>query len=189
MRGSHLLAGLAAAVLVPAMAGAQAQWGIQRPAPLGGYYDTTGKWIGDGGYMDSNGRWHDASAAGHYDGDGRWVADSATGYYDRAGHWIATAPSAGESAADVAYTGADVWAGAPLETRAREDWLERRIGRQRADGRIAGPAADNALAELGSIRRLDRHYRSFTGELTPVEQARIERRLDALRRLLAVATR
>jgi hypothetical protein len=153
MRTHLLLAGLAAAAIIPSAAAAQ-------------YY---------------------SAPAGHYDADGRWVAGASGGYYDRDGSWVigrTAAPYAGENDADVAYTGADLWIGAPLETRAREDWLGRRIRRAQASGRLGIDQAADAFTELDAIRTLDERDRSYSGELSPNQEAMIQDRLDGLRNQL-----
>ena len=147
-----------------------------------GYYDVNGRWISGeapGRYV--NGRWVADPAPGYYDTSGRWVAGPVSGYYDVNGRWIVTAPSAGGYARDVTYEGRDLWAGAPMDVRQREAWLERRINRGLRDGSLNRLEANRALRELASIRRQE--YRlARDGVFSNRDRAVIQARLDELSR-------
>jgi len=160
-----------------------------------GYYDSDGRWIATSGYGDAYGQRDYSPPAGHYDDNGRWVSAPASGHYDENGAWIdaAGAPeprwdpdarSAAESGSDVGYTGREMWAGAPYDTLAREDWLARRIKAERAQGRLEDRDAAVALDEVRSIRVLDESERSYSGRLSASERISIQARLDDVRQRL-----
>ncbi|MHB8529758.1 MAG: hypothetical protein ACYC8V_09650 [Caulobacteraceae bacterium] len=181
--GGTIIGGVAGGVVGNQVAGAGTHCYSQ------GYYDRDGRWRATAsGYYDGNGRWVSTAANGYYDRDGRWVSAAAPGgYYASDGRWVAAAPYADAAGADVAYTGRYGWAGAPYDTRAREDWLETRIREARDTGRLDRDRADAALNELSGIRRRDEQYRDYSnGALTPRERVYIQARLDTLRRNLAI---
>jgi hypothetical protein len=162
-----------------------------------GYYDYNGRWIPGAvyGYYDQSGRWVSGSAPGRYV-NGRWVADAAYGYWDRGrwipgrtsgyydanGRWIVTTPSAGGYGRDVTYEGRDIWAGAPLDIRQREAWLERRIRRGMDDGSLNRFEANRALRDLFQIRREESRLRLPNGALRPRDRDYIQAKLDNLSR-------
>jgi len=110
MRKLALVAGLAAAALVPSWASAQSSCEQPRDsrgaggAIVGSQMSTpdaecahgdypSGRWVsaqsfGAGGYTDARGRWIPSTANGHYDDRGAWVI-TASGYYDERSRWIA----------------------------------------------------------------------------------------------------
>jgi hypothetical protein len=161
-----------------------------------GYYDRNGRWVSGStyGYYDASGRWVRGSAPGHtingrwvpdpapgyYDARGRWVSGTVYGYYDANGRWVSTAPSAGGYARDTAYEGRGFWAGAPLDVRAREDWLEQRIRRGMDDGSLTASEADRALRDLRQIRREEVRLRRYDGRLRPRDRDYIQAKLDNL---------
>jgi len=109
------------------------------------------------GYYDANGRWvpRTSTAYGYYDPNGRWI-DTSGGAYASQGYVApAYAPDYGR---DAAYSDRDRWAGAPLDVRAREDWLDQGIRRRIADGSLDNSAGRRALRELSDIRRIDSDY-------------------------------
>jgi hypothetical protein len=136
-----------------------------------------------------------SSQYGYYDDNGRWVpnAVSELGYYDADGHWVAT-PSrqapASDSAPPPAYAGdydrqaaygRDPWAGAPMDTREREDWLQARIQQRIADGAVSDRQGRRALRDVDDIRRMDADYRGVDGHLDPDQRRDILARLDTVR--------
>jgi len=81
---------------------------------------------------------------------------------------------------DAAY-GRDQGAGAPMDTRAREDGLQNRIQQRIADGQLDDRNGRRALRDLDDIRRIDADYRGADGRLNPDQRRDIEARLDTLR--------
>jgi outer membrane lipoprotein SlyB len=129
---------------------------------------------------------------GYYDDSGRWVPNTVTeeGYYDANGRWVATAPQRsadylppppqGEGYDRVAVYGHDRWEGAPMDTRAREDWLQSKIQARVADGRLDDRRGRHALRDLNDIRRIDADYRDADGHLNSDQRRDILARLDTL---------
>ncbi len=147
-----------------------------------GYYDANGRWVSGaapGRYI--NGRWVADASPGYYD-NGRWVSGNAHGYYDANGRWVSTAPSAGGYGRDVAYEGRDIWAGAPLDIRQRESWLEQRIRRGMDDGSLNRFEANRALRELFQIRREEASLRRGDGMLRRRDRDYIQAKLHTLSR-------
>jgi len=90
-------------------------------------------------------------------------------------------PPAGEQDRHAGY-GGDPWAGAPADTREREDWLQARIQQRIADGQLDDRRGRRALRDLDDIRRIDADYRDATdGRLNPDQRRDILARLDTLR--------
>ena len=76
------------------------------------------------------------------------------------------------------------WAGAPLDIRAREAWLDRRIRQGLSDGSLNSGDANRALRSLNSIRRQELGMRHYEGRLSENDQAYIQARLDTVSRNL-----
>ncbi len=136
------------------------------------------------GYYDANGRWvpRTSTAYGYYDPNGRWVDTAGGGYASQGYAAPAYAPDYGR---DAAYSDRDRWEGAPLDVRAREDWLDQGIRRRIADGSLDNSAGRRALRELSDIRRIDSDYRGYNGRLSYEQTADIQTRLDSLRASIA----
>lgn len=165
-------------------------------ASSSGYYDTNGHWVAGPatGRYDANGRWISGQPAGHraangmwvadaqtgyYDANGRWRAGPAQGYYDTQGRWIATAPSATGYGSNASYTANSGWAGAPMDIRGRQAWLQERVRRGLNDGSLSRAEADDAMRQLNMISRQERgmrHYRN--GQLGRRDRMIIQARLD-----------
>ena len=122
MRKTLIVAGVAAAALIPSFAFAQisgqSQINCQSPvsaAVSGGAQGSTGRQIAGAvlgallggqqdcarayGYYDANGQWHAnavdrTQASGYFDREGRWVEGAPNGYYDSNGRWISANASA-----------------------------------------------------------------------------------------------
>ena len=142
---------------------------------------------------------------GYYDDSGRWVPNTVTeqGYYDANGHWVDTPqPSYTAPPPPPAYgqdngyappppppgdhdryadQGRGPWAGAPGDTREREDWLQARIQQRIGDGELDDRRGRHALRDLDDIRRIDADYRQADGHLSPDQRRDIQARLDTLR--------
>jgi hypothetical protein len=159
--------------------------------PATGHYDSRGRWISGevSGHRDANGVWIADAQSGYYDTNGRWRAGPAMGYYDTQGRWIATAPSADYHGSDVAYEGRSGWAGAPLDIRAREAWLDRRIRQGVSEGSLSRGDANRALRSLNNVRRQEMGMRHYQGRLSPNDQAYIQARLDTISRSLRWSSR
>jgi hypothetical protein len=135
------------------------------------------------GYYDDHGRWvpNAVSEAGYYDADGHWVATPPGQPYGTApGYGADPAPPPGDYDRQVAY-GRDPWAGAPVDTRQREDWLQARIQQRIADGQVSDRQGRHALRDLDNVRRMDADYRSADGHLNPDQRRDILARLDTVR--------
>lgn len=98
-----------------------------------------------------------------YDQDA-YPSDRPSGDYDRS----------------AAYSG-DAWAGAPSDTREREDWLQARIQQRIAEGAIDDRRGRRALRDLDDIRHMDGDYRDADGHLNEDQRRDIMERLDTLR--------
>ena len=153
--------------------------------PATGRYDANGRWIAGqpAGHRDANGVWVADAQPGYYDSNGRWHAGQTYGYYDARGRWIATAPAAGGYASNASYTSGGVWAGAPMDIRGRQAWLQDRINRGASTGSLSRREADDARRELSRIDSQERampHDRN--GRLSPSNAAIIQARQDDLAR-------
>lgn len=149
--------------------------------PATGRYDANGRWISGqpAGHRAANGMWVADAQPGYYNSNGRWVAGTATGYYDGQGRWIATAPSASGYGQNASYQAGSGWAGAPMDIRGRQAWLQQRVQRGLNDGSLSRAEADNAMRQLNMISRQERgmrHYRN--GRLGARDTATIQARLD-----------
>jgi len=137
------------------------------------------------GYYDNDNNWHSnaverSQAQGYYDRRGEWVnGQPPVGGWDRDGRWAASAGAYGTSANYSTYNSRSDWRDAPQDTRARSEWLERRIVRSRNDGQLSRREAQRAMTTLQDIRREERAYLR-DGRLNERESNRIMARLDDL---------
>lgn len=205
-----LLAGLAAAAFAPSLASAQCQGNDNRAVgtvlgavggallgnAIGEHGGKTGGTIigGVGGAVVGNrlagGSNHCGSNQfGYYDSNGQWVprTSNASGYYDANGRWVYTSNSYAQPAyapaygRDAAYSDRTRWTGAPLDVRARENWLDQSIRSRMANGTLDPYEGRQALRELRNIRSMDANERGYSGHLTYRQTADIQARLDNLR--------
>ncbi|MFZ3007480.1 MAG: glycine zipper 2TM domain-containing protein [Phenylobacterium sp.] len=151
--------------------------------PATGRYDANGRWVAGStpGRRASNGAWVADAQPGYYNSNGRWVAGQAYGYYDGQGRWVATAPSAGGYGQNASYQQGSVWAGAPMDIRGRQTWLQDRIQRGLNDGSLSRAEAAQANRSLSMISRQERgmrHYRN--GQLGARDAATIQAKLDTV---------
>ena len=149
--------------------------------PATGRYDANGRWISGepAGRRGPNGVWIADAQSGYYNSNGRWVAGQTYGYYDGQGRWVATAPSAGGYGQNASYQQGSGWAGAPMDIRGRQAWLQQRIQRGLNDGTLSRAEADDAMRQLNMISRQERsmrHYRN--GQLGRRDSMTIQARLD-----------
>src|SRR5260221_227283 len=210
MRRHHLIASLAAAALIPSIAAAQQTCAEQRSgrvagtlagagigallgSAVAGHGDKgTGAVIGavGGGIIGnqvSKPKTDCIDSYGYYDHNGIWHANAvrsrnAVGYYDPKGRGACTGPSAGGYGRDVAYEARDIWAGAPLDIRQRESWLEQRTRRGMDDGSLNRFEATRALRELFQIRREEASLRRGDGMLRRRDRDYIQAKLHTLSR-------
>jgi hypothetical protein len=116
MRKHFIVAGVAAAALVPSFAFAQqSQIGCRSPITAGASSGSTGAQVATAvlgallgrqddcarayGYYDAQGMWHanavdPSRASGYFDREGRWVDGPPNGYYDPQGRWVTANTSA-----------------------------------------------------------------------------------------------
>lgn len=204
MRKNLLLAGFAAASLIPTLAFAQetceqrsanraagtavgAVAGAILGSAVAGHGDKgTGAVVGGvGGAIVGNqlarGPRDCAHAYGFYDNDGRWHDNHvdrsvAYGYYDRAGAWVDGAPPyAGSYGADAGYESRRN----TMDVNSRIARIDDRIQRGRDDGSLSRYEARDALATLADIRR-EEQDRRYDGRLSDRDEARLQARLDRL---------
>lgn len=203
MRKNILLAGFAAAVLLPSMAMAQVtceQRSANRTAgtvlgAIGGALvgnavssgggKTGGTIIGGvaGAAIGSNlakGPRDCQHAYGYYDNDNRWHDNGvdrsvAYGYYDRSGAWIDGQPNVAGYSADASYTSHVN----TLDVDARINRLEDRIHQGRRDGSLSRREASRAQNTLNDIRREEQDRRQ-DGRLGDRDMASLQARLDRL---------
>jgi hypothetical protein len=176
------------------------------PAAANGYYDARGQWVAGAasGYYDSQGRWiagpaanrRDANGAwaqqaqtGYYDSDRRWHAGPVSGYYDANGRWIGAAQAADSHSGNVSYESRSGWRDAPTDIRGREAWLDQRIQRGLANGRLSRDDADRALRSLAMIRRQESRMPHRRGQLSNRDTMIIQAKLDDLSNSLRWARR
>ncbi|WP_174299327.1 glycine zipper 2TM domain-containing protein [Caulobacter sp. S45] len=76
------------------------------------------------------------------------------------------------------------WRGAPTDVRARIDFLQQRINRLSANGRISPGEAQQAYARLSQVRRYARNNYQRYGQLTPDQQGYVQSQLDYVGRSL-----
>jgi hypothetical protein len=165
-----------------------------------GYYDDNGRWVpntvSEQGYYDADGHWVTTPPGQPYGSAPGYAADNAypppapppPSYQDNAApppaysadNGYPPAPPPGDYDRQAAYP-ADPWAGAPGDTREREDWLQSRIQRRIADGELSDRQGRHALRDLDNIRRMDADYRSADGHLDPDQRRDILARLDTVR--------
>jgi uncharacterized protein YcfJ len=203
MRKTILLAGLAAAVLIPSMAMAQVTC-EQRSAnrttgtvlgAIGGALvgnavssgggKTGGTIIGGvaGAAIGSNlakGPRDCQHAYGYYDNDNRWHDNGvdrsvAYGYYDRSGVWVDGQPNVSGYTADAAYTSHVN----TLDVDNRIDRIADRIASARRDGSLSRREARSAENTLNDIRREEQSRRQ-DGRLSDRDLASLQARLDRL---------
>jgi hypothetical protein len=93
-------------------------------------------------------------------------------------------PPPGAAAYGPPPAGGGFWAGAPTDTRERIDFLQRRIDRMSADGRISPDAAQRAYAQLRRVRYYARSNYQRYGALSPDQQTYIQNQLDYVSRSL-----
>jgi hypothetical protein len=137
-------------------------------------YDEQGRPYSDQGrpYGRDSGYPPPAPPAGEYDQN--------RPYGQQGAYSAAPPPPPGDYGRDAAY-GRDAWAGAPMDTREREDWLQTRIQQRIADGQLDDRRGRHALRDLDDIRRMDADYREADGHLNPDQRRDIQERLDTLR--------
>jgi uncharacterized protein YcfJ len=203
MRKNILLAGLAAAALIPSLAMAQVtceQRSANRTAgtvlgAIGGALvgnavssgggKTGGTIIGGvaGAAIGNNlakGPRDCQHAYGYYDNDNRWHDNGvdrsvAYGYYDRSGAWVDGQPNVSGYSADAAYTSHVN----TLDVDDRINRIEDRIQRGRRDGSLSRREANNAQNALNDIRREEQDRRR-DGRLGDRDMASLQARLDRL---------
>ena len=131
------------------------------------------------GHRDANGFWVADPQPGYYDDNGRWRPGRAVGDYDAQGRWTAMGPG-GPHGPDTPRQVYSRWAGAPMDVRARENWLDQRIRRAVTSGGLARAEGNRAIRTLNDIRRQEMAIRRHNGRLNSVDEARIQARLDGL---------
>ena len=72
------------------------------------------------------------------------------------------------------------WNGAPGDVRQRIDWMQQRINRMSANGRLTPDETQRAYGELRSIRYYARSNYQRYGQLSPDQRGYIQARLDHL---------
>jgi uncharacterized protein YcfJ len=204
MRKNLLLAGLAAAALIPSLAMAQvtceqrsanraagtaagAVAGALLGSAVAGHGDKgTGAVVGGvGGAVIGNqlarGPRDCAHAYGYYDNDNRWHDNGvdrsvAYGYYDRNGAWIdGSPPNVGGYGANASYESRRN----TLDIDSRIARIDDRIQRGREDGSLSRREASRARDTLNDIRQ-EARYRRADGRLSDRDEARLQARLDQL---------
>ena len=204
MRKHLLVAGIAAAVLIPSFAMAQetcAERSANRAAGtvlgvLGGALlgnavsshggKTGGTIIGGvaGAAVGSNlakGPHDCVHAYGYYDNDGRWHdngADRAVayGYYDRGGVWVDGAPpNVAAYAADTSYNSHVN----TMDVSTRIERVQAWIDRSRSSGAPSRGEAHTAQNHLNDIKR-EAHERMRDGRMSDRDQSALQARLDSL---------
>ncbi|MBL8555591.1 MAG: glycine zipper 2TM domain-containing protein [Phenylobacterium sp.] len=134
------------------------------------------------GYYDNQNNWHSTGvsrsyAEGYYDRNGNWIVGAPpAGGWDRDGRW---AMNAGSYGAETSYRTRSDWRDAPMDIRARGNWLEQRIVRSRNSGAISRREAQRAMDTLQDIRRDERRYMR-DGRLNGRESDALMARLDDL---------
>jgi hypothetical protein len=156
-----------------------------------GYYDANGQWVAtpsgqpygtapsyatDDRYSQPPppAAYQDSGPAPAYQADNAYPPPPPPSYQDNA------APPPGDYDRQAAY-GRDAWAGAPMDTREREDWLQARIQRRIAEGELSDRQGRHLLRELDEVRHMDADYRSADGHLDPDQRRDILARLDTVR--------
>jgi uncharacterized protein YcfJ len=204
MRKNVLLAGFAAAALIPSLAMAQetceqrsanraagtavgAVAGALLGSAVAGHGEKgTGAVIGGvGGAIIGNqasrGPRDCAHAYGYYDNDNRWHDNHvdrsvASGYYDRDGVWVDGYPRGVEGyTADASYTSRVN----TMDVDTRIERLQARIDSGRRDGSLSRREANQAQDALNSIRREERDRRR-DGRMGDHDEAALQARLDSL---------
>jgi len=203
MRKNLLLAGFAAATLIPSMALAQvtceqrsanraagtavgAVAGALLGSAVAGHGDKgTGAVIGGvGGAVIGNqlsrGPRDCAHAYGYYDNDNRWHDNGvdrsvAYGYYDRNGVWIDGPPNVAGYSANASYNSRVN----TMDVDTRIARIDERIDRGRADGSLSRREVRMAMNRLNDIRREER-IRRRDGRLSDRDEAALQSRLDTL---------
>jgi uncharacterized protein YcfJ len=203
MRKNLLLAGLAAAALIPSLAMAQETCeqrssnraagtavGAVAGALLGSAVAGHGH-KGDGaivgaigggivGNQVSKGPRDCAHAYGYYDNDNRWHDNGvdrsvAYGYYDRNGAWIDGAPSVSGYSYNTSYNSRVN----TMDVDTRMSRIEDRIRAGRADGTLSRREANDANRTLADIRRQEYDMRG-DGRLSDRDMSMLQARLDRL---------
>jgi uncharacterized protein YcfJ len=203
MRKNILLAGLAAAALIPSLAMAQTtceQRSSNRAAgtvlgAIGGALvgnavssgggKTGGTIIGGvaGAAIGNNlakGPRDCQHAYGYYDNDNRWHDNGvdrsvAYGYYDRHGVWVDGQPNVSGYTADAAYTSHVN----TMDVDRRIDRIEDRIQQARREGSLSRREARSAENTLNDIRREEQDRRR-DGRLSDRDLSSLQARLDRL---------
>ncbi len=195
--GGTIIGGVGGAVAGNVVGGATVKCGSNQY----GYYDGNGRWMPNTstayGFYDANGQWVDTSNQG-----GQGYAPPASGGYPQQGYPQQGYPQQGgyqqQGAYDQqggyppppappqaygrpAYDNRDYWAGAPLDTRERESWLENRIQQRMANGVLDQWRGRHALRQLRDIQRMDADYRGYNGRLSEEQRRDIFARLDNVR--------
>ena len=80
--------------------------------------------------------------------------------------------------------GGGFWQGAPTDVRQRIDFLQQRIDRMSADGRITPDAAQRAYSRLRQVRHYAHTNYQRYGQLNPDQQSYIQAQLDYVSRSL-----
>lgn len=80
--------------------------------------------------------------------------------------------------------GGGFWQGAPTDVRQRIDFLQQRVDRLQANGRISPDAAQRAYAKLRQVRHYAHTNYERYGQLTPDQQGYIQSQLDYVGRSL-----
>ena len=203
MRKHLLLAGLAAATLMPSLAMAQetcSQRSSHRTTgtvlgAIGGALlgnavskhggKTGGTIIGGvaGAAVGSNlakGSRDCEHAYGYYDNDNRWHDNgidrtAASGYYDRSGAWVDGPPNVDGYRANAGYTSRTN----SMDLGDRIRTLGDRIEQGRNDGSLSRSEGHNAMRTLNDIRRQERDMRG-DGMLSDRDRSQLQARLDRL---------
>ncbi len=140
--------------------------------PVTGHYNSNGVWVSDTSYSQPAGGWAYQTQPGYYDSNGRWVAGQVTGYYDARGRWVTDSvsnPNGGNYA--------NGYAPHRLNVADRAAKLQNRITMSRKKGMLSRREADQASAELASIRRDDYRMR-HNGVLSERDSQYLQERLD-----------
>jgi hypothetical protein len=166
-----------------------------------GYYDDSGRWVpnavSEAGYYGPDGRWVSTPPGQPYGTAPGYAPENAAppppppaAYQDSGAPPPAYGadnaypppppPPAGDYDRQAAYA-RDPWAGAPTDTRERENWLQARIQQRIADGQLNDRQGRHALRDLDDIRRMDADYRGADGHLNPDQRRDILARLDTVR--------